>query len=75
MKKNILNLQDPMYLFHVPIIFIMGILIFYKKASRYGNVIVGLMSDKAITTYKANKSFLNFNRKKSFKVLNMLKVF
>ena len=35
-----------------------------QKASRYGNVIVGLMSDKAITTYKANKSFLNFNNRK-----------
>ena len=45
-----------------------------QKASRYGNVIVGLMSDKAITTYKANKSFLNFNnRKKIVKSIKYVK--
>jgi phosphoenolpyruvate phosphomutase len=35
-----------------------------QKASKYGNVIVGLMTDKAITNYKSNKSFLNFNNRK-----------
>lgn len=36
-----------------------------QKANKYGNVIVGLMTDKAIANYKSSKCFLNFkNRKK-----------
>ena len=36
-----------------------------KKASKYGNIILGLVSDKAIESYKKRKPVTNFlNRKK-----------
>ena len=41
------------------------------KAKKYGNVIVGLMTDKAIKSYKKRKPLIEFNdRKKILRHLN-----
>ena len=42
-----------------------------KKASKYGNIILGLVSDKAIKSYKRKKPITNFKNRK--KIALMLK--
>ena len=77
MKKRFFNFSRP-YVF-VPMtadFFHHGHINILIKANKLGNVIVGLMTDKGVKSYKTKKPFIAYNnRKKSCKILNILKKF
>lgn len=70
--KKILSIEKPLvfvpmcvdYLHH-------GHTNIIKKASNFGNVIIGLMTDKGIKTYKGSEPIISFNNRK--KILSNLK--
>ena len=74
MKKKIISNKDlkQINLFKKPLVFVPmasdllhhGHIRILKRASNYGNVIVGLMTDKGIKSYKKNKPILTYKQRK-----------